>query len=200
MYEGKTNRCHPPTAFPEEFDIWHTPNHWASSETSIRFVKNIILPYISATRKELKLGEEHMAVVIFDSFKGHKGSEMETLLQQHNILSVLVPSNCTDLLQPLDLSVNKPLKDHLRSCFQSWYSEQVSKQLEGGKEPEDIKVDTKLTVVKPLSARWIISAYDYVRSQFSIIYGGFVEAGIVAALESDDKDEIEDEDPFQDLD
>ena len=41
-------------------------------------------------------------------------------------LSVLVPSNCTDLLQPLDLSVNKPLKDHLRSCFQSWYSEQVN--------------------------------------------------------------------------
>ena len=126
---------------------------------------------------------------------------METLLQQHNILSVIVPSSCTDLLQPLYLSVNKPLKDHLRSCCQSWhYSEQVSKQLEGGKEPEGIKVDTKLTVVKPLSARWIISAYDCVRSQSWIIYSGFVEAGIVAALESDDKDEIEDEDPFQDLD
>ena len=27
VYEGKTERCHPSTAFPEGCDIWHTPNH-----------------------------------------------------------------------------------------------------------------------------------------------------------------------------
>ena len=26
LYEGKTERCHQPTQFPERFDIWHTPN------------------------------------------------------------------------------------------------------------------------------------------------------------------------------
>lgn len=36
LYEGKTARCHPVTAFPEGCDIWHTPNHWANSETCIR--------------------------------------------------------------------------------------------------------------------------------------------------------------------
>ena len=153
LYEGKTERCHPLTQFLEGFDIWHTPNHWANGETSIRFVKNIILPYISITRKDLGLGEEHMAVVIFDTFKGHTGSEMESLLLENNIISVIVPSNCTDVLQPLDLSVNKPLKDHLRSKFQSWYSEQVSKQMNDGKQPEDIEVDMKLSVMKPLSVR-----------------------------------------------
>ena len=50
-----------------------------------------------------------MAVVIFDTFKCHTGSEMEFLLLEDNI-SVIVPSNFTDILQPLDLSVNKPLK------------------------------------------------------------------------------------------
>jgi hypothetical protein len=140
LYEGKTERCHPSTAFPEEFEVWHTPNHWANAETSNRFVKNVVLPYVSATRENLGLCEEQMALVIFDSFKGHKGVDMESLLLENNLLPVIaiVPSNCTDLLQPLDLSVNKPLKDHLRSSFQTWYSEQVSKQLEEGKEPEDI--------------------------------------------------------------
>ena len=80
LYEGKTERCHPLTQFPEGFDIWHTPNHWANSETSIRFMNNVILPYISTTRKDLGLREEHMAMVIFDTFKGHTGSEMESLL------------------------------------------------------------------------------------------------------------------------
>ena len=51
LYESKTEQCHPSTAFPEGFDIWHTPNHWANGGTSIRFVKNIILPYVSATRR-----------------------------------------------------------------------------------------------------------------------------------------------------
>ena len=162
LYVGRTERCHPSTAIPEGFDIWHTPNRWANGDTCIRFVENIILPYISVARKDLGLGEEHMALVIFDTFKGHKEDEMESLLLENNVLSVIVPSNCTDLLQPLDLSVNKPLKDHLRRSFQSWYSEQVvTKQLDKGEESEDVKVDTRLSIVKPLSARWITSAYDY---------------------------------------
>ena len=68
-----------------------------------------------------------MAMVIFDTFKGHTGSEMEYLLLENNIISAIVPNNCTNVLQPLDLSVNKSLKDHLRSKFQLWHSEQVSK-------------------------------------------------------------------------
>ena len=52
-------------------------------------------------------------MVIFDTFKGHTGSEMKSLLLESNIISVIIPSNCTDVLQTLDLSMNKPLKDHL---------------------------------------------------------------------------------------
>ena len=38
-------------------------------------------------------------------------------------------------------------------------------------------------VMKPLSARWITSAYDYLRSDSGIVLGGFLEAGIVEALD-----------------
>ena len=197
LYEGKTERCHPSNStFPEGFDIWHTPNHWANAQTSIRFIENIIVPYVVATRKSLGLGDEHMAVVIFDCFKGHKGDEMESILLRNNILAVIVLSNYTDL-QPLDLLVNKPLKDHLRSNFQAWYSEQVSKQLQDGKEPEDVKVDTQLSIMKPLGAKWITSAYDYLRRETSIIHSGFVKASIVAAIENET---LEADDPFEDLD
>ena len=63
---------------------------------------------MSITRNDLGLGEEHLAVVIFDAFKCHTGNKVESLLLENNIISVIVPSNCTDVLQPLDLSVNKP--------------------------------------------------------------------------------------------
>ena len=46
-------RCHPTTAdhFPSGCDIWHTPNHWANSETGIRFEKNNIIPCYRDTKE-----------------------------------------------------------------------------------------------------------------------------------------------------
>ena len=48
----------------------------------------------------------------------------------------------------MDLSVNKPFKDHLRSQFTAWYSYHVAKELSSGNEPEDFKTDTRLSVMK----------------------------------------------------
>ena len=31
--KDEIERCHPSNEFPEGFDIWHTPNHWANRET-----------------------------------------------------------------------------------------------------------------------------------------------------------------------
>ena len=105
-----------------------------------------------------KDNDEHIALVIFDSLKGHKGDELDSLLHDNNTLSVVIHSNCKVLLQPLHFSVNKPMKDHLCCTFKTWYSEQVTKQLWNRKDPEDMKVDLQLTVMKPLSTKWIISA------------------------------------------
>ena len=43
-------------------------------------------------------------------------------------MSFLFPLNCTDLLQPLDISVNKPLQAEIRIRFVigiNWYSDKV---------------------------------------------------------------------------
>ena len=70
--------------------------------------------------------------------------------------------------------------------------------MDDGKQPEDVAVDMKLTVMKPLSARWIISAYDYLKNEAGIVRGGFVEAGICEAVGEAESDC--DSDPFADID
>ena len=56
LYTGKTERWHPCfSEFPPEFDIWHSPNHWVNHETSIRFLNNVIIPYVEKTRAEKEL-------------------------------------------------------------------------------------------------------------------------------------------------
>ena len=48
-----------------------------------------------------------------------------------------VPNNCTDLFQQLNLSVNKPFKDKLRTTFSEWYAQE---QLAAGTKVEEVQV------------------------------------------------------------
>ena len=52
---------------------------------------------------------------------------VHSLLDSNHVYVVRVPPNCTGHLQPMDLAVNKSVKDFLRKKFQVWYSEQVGK-------------------------------------------------------------------------
>ena len=171
----------------------------------MRYITNIILPYVARVKEEKNLPADQPALVIFDVFRGHRVEDVETVLEDNKLLSVLVPSNCTDLLQPLDLSTNKAMKDHLRANFQTWYAEQVTSQLQQGKKAEEVKVDMRLSILKEMQAKWIVSAFDYLRSHPEIGINGFKAAGIVKAIEEPESlvqgnDREEDEDPFADLD
>ena len=203
LYAGKTSRCHPSYAFPESFDIWHTPNHWANADTTLRFISNIVVSYVAQVRAEMELAVNHPAIVIFDAFRGHSGEEVQRLLSDSHLLPIKVPSNCTDRLQPLDLSVNKAVKNKLRQCFSAWYASQVKHQIESEISVQDVRVDTRLSIMKEIEAKWIVSTYDYLCSNPSIIVNGFKAAGIVDAVEG--KMDVcipevpSDDDPFAEL-
>ena len=65
----------------------------------------------------------------------------------------MVPANCTDKLQPLDVSVNKAAKNFLCGQFQDWYVTQICDHLKTVDKPSDLK----LSIVKPLGAKWMVS-------------------------------------------
>ena len=44
-------------------------------------------------------------------------------------------------------------------------------------------IDTRMSVVKELSCKWIMSANDHIRSSPEIIKNGFKKAGIISAIE-----------------
>lgn len=71
----------------------------------------VILPYIIKKKEDLQLPNEQSALLIFDNFKAQCTSSILTLLDRHNIDIALILANCTDRLQPLDLSINKAAKD-----------------------------------------------------------------------------------------
>ena len=91
----------------------------------------------------------------------------------------------THLFQPLDLTVNKVAKDFMEKKFSEWFSRQISIGLGNGQELEDIQIDYRLSVLKPMHAKWLISFYDFMSSPKGkvVIARGWRKSEILDAVE-----------------
>ena len=79
---------------------------------------------------------------------------LEKLRIEH-VEVVFIPANCTSELQPLDLSVNKPLKGHLKTSLLSGMPINFILSLLSGKAIVAVKVDMSMSFIKPMSANCI---------------------------------------------
>ena len=78
------------------------------------------VPYVNKTRKDLSFPDDQPALVIFGRFRGQYTDAILSLLESNHLRLAIVPANCTDHLQPLDVSVNKPAKEFLRRSSGIW--------------------------------------------------------------------------------
>ncbi len=177
IYEGKTKACLPKCVFPDGWHVTCYSNHWSNEQKMKEYLDLIIIPipYMCQTRLNLGLPSDFPALAIFDIFKGQVTEDIFSMLQNNHIYVVKVPANCTDRLQPMDLSVNKSIKEFLRDQFRQWY---VEKQLDQGVE-EFAQADLRMSIMKPHGAKWLIGVYDHLLSNESIIKNGFKAAGIL---------------------
>ena len=150
----------------------------------VGYLHNILISYINTTHANLNLSSFHPCLVIFDSFKGQTADAFLNTLDKNNILVVEIPQNCTDRLQPLDLAVNKPLKDQMKKQLHYWYAGEVRKKLKatpGTGNDNNKVVDSKLTRLKPHGMQWLVDTCSSVeRNDFIQI--GYSEAGITSAM------------------
>ena len=159
VYHGKTTRCLPWYTFQSSWDITFTKNHWCNEQTTHHYIVNILLPYLMQKKIELKVVPDQRVLLMFDNFKGQCTKSLLKLLDENNVSVVLIPPNCTDRLQPLNVSMNKSAKEFFQRKFHVWYAENFCAQLEG--KPQKQQVDLRFNVVKPLGAKWMVGLFDY---------------------------------------
>ena len=104
--------------------------------------------------------------------------------------------NLTNHFQPLDLNVNSHAKTFLKETFQEWYAQQVQKELESGKNIYQVDIETKLSIMIPINARWIISFYGKFRNSDEMVIKAFQMASITEALTNEN---MEEDDPLSHL-
>ena len=124
---------------------------WKLQKT-IPALDNIIIPYFEVTREELGLPKDQKCLLIYDVFKAQTTDKYREHLDENNIAHVQVQPNLTHIFQPLDLNAN--------SQFQEWYAKEVTNSLNSGENVHQIFIDTKLSKMKPIHARWLNSLYN----------------------------------------
>ena len=68
------------------------------------------------------LNEDKAALFVVDNFKGQTTEKVMCALDTANIRTYFLPSNTMNLLQLMDLTVNKPVKAFLMHKFEEWYA------------------------------------------------------------------------------
>ena len=175
----------PPIQFSTDWDITHNDKHWSNESTMIRYIENVIVPFVTRVRNDLGVGQEQAALAIFDSFRGQITEKVFILLNKHNMQSVVVPPNCTDKLQPLDLTVNKVAKSFLQKQFIDWYATEIPKQLDADSDSTcPTPVDLSTARMKCVGATWLIRMYEHLTNNPHHMVNGFRAAGIPQSIDA----------------
>jgi hypothetical protein len=80
---------------------------------------------------------------------------------QHSTIR-FVPASCTGELQPIDVAGNDEFKKNIKNFFINWYSDEGMKL---GEAASDVKIDIKLSTIKPTHASWIVAAFQQVTKE-----------------------------------
>jgi len=80
------------------------PTAYANSSNMLEWLDEQLVPAL----------ESQPTLLAIDLFSGHKTEEVLDTFRAHDITPSVIPGGCTGLVQPLDVSINRPFKDILK--------------------------------------------------------------------------------------
>ena len=131
------------------------------------------------------ISEDQQWLLIADVFKSHW-----TKVKRSS--GKMCHNNMTIIFQPLHISINRSCKSFLWREAQSWYSPEIEKQIKEGKKTHEINVDTRISIMNPLHAKWVVSFYGYMKNQGDIALTGWRKSNIEEVFNSE-----QDSNPFK---
>lgn len=92
--------------------------------------------------------------------------------------------------------MNGEAKRFMNDMFTTWYSTDFQKQMESGNSPDEIEVDLRLSVLKPLHATWLVSLNNHLTGSVHVGKRHIAKGwGISELLQG--KTTLSPEDPFE---
>ncbi|RNA15037.1 Pogo transposable element with, partial [Brachionus plicatilis] len=110
----------PKVTAPDNFHLNASYSGTMDQYIMIDYIDKVIKPYLN--------GRE----AILDQFKSHYTPMVESKFINEKIKPIYIPPSLTSSLQPLDVSVNAPIKTYFRNEWSNWMDESVPIFTAGG--------------------------------------------------------------------
>ena len=103
------------TLTPSNISIEYRPaGSWIDSNVFYQYVRTIIPYFRDKKPKNMK------GILFMDGHECHKKPEIQELLTPYNGKIIFFPPNCTSLIQPLDVGVNRSFKAKYREIWEQF--------------------------------------------------------------------------------
>ena len=140
--------------------------------------------------------KKQQSLLVWDMFRSHITKNSKDRLSRHNTEIAVIPGGLTSLLQPLDVSLNKPFKDYVREEWNNWMQNEEKSFTKGG---------SMRAASLDVLCEMVIKSWDKVKTES--VVKSFKKCGISNAMdgteddllyESEDEEEVDSPDPTWD--
>ena len=106
----------PKVKFPDNVVVRVNEKGWFNNELMKDWIEHVW------NKRQHHDPNPEKSLVIMDSAPAHKHPNARAELKKASRVAI-IPGGLTKFVQPLDVSINKPFKDNLRKCWESWMSD-----------------------------------------------------------------------------
>jgi hypothetical protein len=144
-----------------------TSTYWSTQATMETLVNRIIAPYFERKKIELKIDdpENQKSIWKIDCWSVHKSDEFLTWMKNThpNIIVLFVPGNCTGVFQPLNVGIQRVLKQSFqRSCHRDLVAN-MTNQLEVNPDA-NLFFDNTIGTLRDRALGWLVDAFHAINS------------------------------------
>jgi hypothetical protein len=160
----------PKETFPPGVSVQVHPKGWMDENLTKVWINEVWMKRPGALLKPKSL-------LVWDMFRAHCCDSVKEKLKECNTRQAVIPGGCTSILQPLDVSINKPFKTYIRKLWNSWMVTGEKEFTKGGalKRP-----GLRLVV------EWVKEAWESISEE--IIIKSFKKCGISNAMDGSEDD------------
>jgi hypothetical protein len=169
IYQGKSSAsCPLPNAkyYKEAIKLGlmlkfsNTKTYWSTQQTMKELVNKIIAPYLEKKKEELDLLMTQCSIWKIDCWSVHKLEEFMSWMKKTHptIIVIFIPGCCTRVWQPLDVGIQRVLKQSIKQSAHKDIVEEMTAHLETGTFVSTITLDTRLRTLHNQLVGWIAKA------------------------------------------
>ena len=139
MFKRKTV---PKEKFPSGVIVKVHPKGWMDESLILEWINEVWNKRPGALLRSNSL-------LVWDQFRAHLCDQVKQKLHSIRSHQAVIPGGCTSILQPLDVSINKPFKSSIREQWNTWMISGDKTYTKGGslRKPS-----------LPLVTEWVLTA------------------------------------------